>query len=425
MSELSRARNKISALKKDIRRLEGLLKGVSKPSPCVRELIQADDHDNEQTMFELIFKNVITELKDNFISLWKTYQEAIQEGAQKETTLQDTIRRKDEKIASLERLLPHMKKKLKNQKAQLKSLQQRLTKAKTEIETHKNYADLVKDSNAEKEKLLKEANKQLSERKSRHADLEMLLRCCQDSEQELMDKVDEVNDRLCETEHRRLSLETTCLAQSVRLQELEMENRVWKEKCVRMEYSLSQSSPVLSEQQLYNDIDSLMPPENVPESNEENLMGHECPTVEFVPPCPQFSLLGTENLKALSNGYPPLRSKNDSPLSDRNDPSSRDTNDSFSGSKSHIPLKKDYKLTTDSLPELSADRKRARHKDFNPRQLLSSHRKRKLSGCSVVLSKRIPNSRSVYSPRPKPGMKRSCYYRRQWVRRLDLVWRRL
>jgi Tfp pilus assembly protein PilO len=123
---------------------------VSKPSPCVRELIQADDHDNEQTMFELIFKNVITELKDNFISLWKTYQEAIQEGAQKETTLQDTIRRKDEKIASLERLLPHMKKKLKNQKAQLKSLQQRLTKAKTEIETHKNYADLVKDSNAEK-----------------------------------------------------------------------------------------------------------------------------------------------------------------------------------------------------------------------------------------------------------------------------------
>jgi hypothetical protein len=79
MSELSRARNKISALKKDIRRLEGLLKGVSKPSPCVRELIQADDHDNEQTMFELIFKNVITELKDNFISLWKTYQEAIQE----------------------------------------------------------------------------------------------------------------------------------------------------------------------------------------------------------------------------------------------------------------------------------------------------------------------------------------------------------
>jgi hypothetical protein len=196
-------------------------------------------------------------------------------------------------------------------------------------------------------------------------------------------------------EDERLSLENLLQdyteidrERSDRLQEIEMETRVWKEKCLHMENLLPegiQGSLSPSEQRVPNDIASLMSSEDLPVRKEENLVGHVCPTIKFVPPCPEFLLLGTETIKALCNLL--LRSENSSPLRDRNDPSSKDSNDSL----------KDYSLTPE--PVLSADRKRARHKDYNPRQLLSLYRKRRLS---------------ITHYSPKLGMKRFCAYRRQW-----------
>jgi peptidoglycan hydrolase CwlO-like protein len=148
--ELSRAGRKIAALKKHIRFLEEVLEERTRPSSYVRALSEGDDHDKASVGVHL---DKITEWKENFGLLHKAYQDSVEESkqrAQEVRKLEEVVRKKDEKIAALERALSCKTKKTKHQKTELKNLQQSLTSAKAEIETHRQYANSVQECNAEK-----------------------------------------------------------------------------------------------------------------------------------------------------------------------------------------------------------------------------------------------------------------------------------